>query len=356
MNRAWKPSKLNEALGRFCDYPGKRPERGRKSSFALIKERLKGFPSVRCAKNITEAERDTFERYGEHVIGTMIAGGFVPDWDDLKAVYKTEETRQHVRDWLTERADSREIREEWKSLRHLILELLVIGLIGFEIVLSVIGLRAGYQQGKVLDKQTSALTHMDTSTAATVDSLQKLVAAQDASLKILQEEQAQRAKKPRLVLYVGSMPIDKTTLQLAPRTGLVQDTASFDLLVKNVGDAPVSTFRLHVLTPEGVGLDADQLIIVPQIGPPAHLNTQVLTLQLPLLPAGEMYRLHIAIYALKGDPAFRIKFTVDAIELQAEQPSARSRSFHQSPESGKAPLPPVRFSRNITRRTPRFAK
>ena len=211
-------------------------------------------------------------------------------------------------------------RNEELAQRDFKMEVGVMVLIGFEIVLSVVGLWMGYQQGKVLDKQTSALTHMDTSTAATADSLQKLVAAQDASLKILQEEQAQRAKKPRLALYVGSMPIDKTTLQLARRTGLAQDTASFDLLVKNIGDAPVSTSRLHVLTPEGVGLDAEQLIIVPQIGPPAHPNTQVLTLQLPLLPAGETYRLHIGIYAPKGHPAFKITFTVDAMELQAVAP------------------------------------
>jgi hypothetical protein len=204
------------------------------------------------------------------------------------------------------------------------LEKWVIILISVEILLSLIfgflGLWEGWKQGKALDRQVSVLSHMDTSTAATSDSLQKLVAAQDASLKILQEEQAQRAKKPRLALYDGNIPIDKSTLQLASRTGLAQDTASFDLLVKNIGDAPVSMSRLHVLTPQGVGVAAEQLITVPEFGPPAHPNTQVLTLQLPLLPAGETYRLNFAVYAPKGHPAFKITFTVDAMELQAVAP------------------------------------
>jgi len=68
----------------------------------------------------------------------MIAGGFVPDWADLKAIYQTEETRQHARDWLSERADYRDAWDSWKSARDLILEIAVILLILAEIVLSAI--------------------------------------------------------------------------------------------------------------------------------------------------------------------------------------------------------------------------
>jgi hypothetical protein len=201
------------------------------------------------------------------------------------------------------------------------LEKWVIRLISVEIFLSLIfgflGLWEGWKQGKALDHQVVVLSHMDASTAATSDALQKLVAAQDASLGILQAEQVEHAKKPRLALHVGTIPLDKVTIRLASRPGLGQDTASFDLLVKNVGDAPVSTSRLHVITPEGVGIDAERLLIVPEFGPSVRPNTQVLTLQLPILPAGETYRLRIAVYAPKGHTAFKIPFTVDALELGA---------------------------------------
>ena len=42
----------------------------------------------------------------------------------------------------------------------------MIALIGIEILLSLIGLWAGYKRGKVLDQQTIALIHMDASTSA----------------------------------------------------------------------------------------------------------------------------------------------------------------------------------------------
>jgi hypothetical protein len=61
------------------------------------------------------------------------------------------------------------------------MEVAVILLIGVEIILSVIGLWAGYQQGKVLDKQTTALTHMDSSTTATATLLKTLTDQQRAS-------------------------------------------------------------------------------------------------------------------------------------------------------------------------------
>ncbi len=69
------------------------------------------------------------------------------------------------------------------------------------------------------------------------------------------------------------------------RIGSTQTFASFDLSLKNEGDAPVSTFRI--------------------------------TLQLPPLPAGQTIRLHVEIGPPSGHAPFKIPFTVDAIELQA---------------------------------------
>jgi hypothetical protein len=76
---------------------------------------------------------------------------------------------------------------------------------------------------------------MDASTAATADSLQKLIAAQDASLKILQKEEAERDKKPKFALYRENNPIDNSPLRLALRGG-EEPLARFDLTLKNEGD------------------------------------------------------------------------------------------------------------------------
>lgn len=67
------------------------------------------------------------------------------------------------------------------------MEVGVMALIGIEILLSLIGLWVGYQQGKILEKQTTALIHMDTSTAATaktLTSLQSAVESMNATLQM----------------------------------------------------------------------------------------------------------------------------------------------------------------------------
>jgi hypothetical protein len=226
----------------------------------------------------------------------------------LKALTWRQSERTAERD----RARNEEIAERDHKL-----EVWVLRLIGIEILLSVIGLWAGYQQGKVMDKQTAALTHMDASTTDTAALLKTLTDAQAKSLGILQEEQIERGKKPRLVLYVGSLQLGKTTLHTTARSGLAQTTASLDLILKNEGDAPVSTFRLQALVPRGVGLDTDQLITVPESEPTADANTYKVTLQLAPLSARETRRLHIDVYVPKGRSPFKISFTVDALELQA---------------------------------------
>ena len=77
-------------------------------------------------------------------------------------------------------------RNEELAQRDFKMEVGVMVLIGFEIVLSVVGLWMGYQQGKVLDKQTSALTHMDTSTAATASAMTSLQHATESMNTTLQ--------------------------------------------------------------------------------------------------------------------------------------------------------------------------
>jgi len=75
------------------------------SWFKSFTKRLKRIFFVRKTRDLSENERDTCERYGEQVIATMLAGGFRPDFDDLRSIYRDQRSRQHARDWLTERAD-----------------------------------------------------------------------------------------------------------------------------------------------------------------------------------------------------------------------------------------------------------
>jgi hypothetical protein len=198
-------------------------------------------------------------------------------------------------------------REHRRFLIELAVEVAVIVLIGIEIGLSIYfgvrGIREGQQQVEAMQAAT--------------DSLKTLAQDQAASLRILQEEQVEHAKKPKLALYVGNTLLDKAAVHLAARTGQVQAMASLDLLLKNEGDAPVSTFRVHALVPVGVVLQTDQLITVPESDPPANAKTFRVTLQLAPLPARQTVRIHLLIAVPNGHAPFKIPFTVDALELRA---------------------------------------
>jgi hypothetical protein len=200
------------------------------------------------------------------------------------------------------------------------LERLVVWLIGAEIVLSiifgVIGISEGLQQGKIL-------AHMDTSSAATATALTTLVDDQAKSLSILQQEQAQRAKKPRLALYVGNIPLDRASVRLKPRGGSAGTVAEVTLLLKNEGDADIGMFRIHALVPTGVVLESNWIASVPEFEPQPSPRTIRLTLQLLPLPAGETVRIQTAILVsgVSGvNPSFKIPFAFDTLELQAVAP------------------------------------
>jgi hypothetical protein len=139
---------------------------------------------------ISEADRDIFERYGESVVASILASN--PSTTEIHAYIAGQDyepssqgRRAAARDWLTECRDAHERREQ----RLESIEIGVVALITIEIVLSLLfgflGLWEGWKQGKALDRQLSVLSHVDSSAAATSNSLQKLVAAQDASLQVL---------------------------------------------------------------------------------------------------------------------------------------------------------------------------
>lgn len=202
----------------------------------------------------------------------------------------------------------------------------VIALISVEIVLSLIfgflGLWEGWKQGKALDRQVAVLSHMDTSTATTSDSLQKLVAAQDASLKILQQEQADASKKPRFALYVGNTPVYKARVHLTARAGSAQDMASIDLILKNEGDAPANASQIHVLVPEGPSyyFELSPIPQVPEYEEPSKPGTRTMSYAVPLMPVGKTLRIHANMGAPKGHGSFSAAFTITTPQLQAVTP------------------------------------
>lgn len=83
--------------------------------------------------DIPKDDRDVFERYGEAVIGTLLTGGFNPITQELRGIYGDYAKHVPMRDWLTERSDSHERREqrletaEWFILVFVFLGVIVEG-------------------------------------------------------------------------------------------------------------------------------------------------------------------------------------------------------------------------------------
>ncbi len=121
--------------------------------------------------NVSASVIETCDRYGEQVIGIMLAGGFNPSTSDLQAINASPISRQDARDWLTERNSRQEYRERWIPLRDFILEIAVVALIGWEIVL---GIRQEKHQGANFDQQQKVLTSMQKSSEGTAKTLTAL--------------------------------------------------------------------------------------------------------------------------------------------------------------------------------------
>ena len=70
--------------------------------------------------NIPKHERDTFERYGESIIGAILVGGLTPRAPDLQAVYQNEEIISHARiGSLNGATRVNDMKIDWKRLNGL---------------------------------------------------------------------------------------------------------------------------------------------------------------------------------------------------------------------------------------------
>lgn len=225
-----------------------------------------------------------------------------------QACYAELNRRQAVR-----RADSERKHNEKIEKRDFWMEVGVMVLIGFEIILSVIGLWMGHQQGKVLDKQTTALTHMDTSTAATATLLDNLARDQAASRKILEKQEADRLaqqnKKPLLALLVNGFPLAKAHAPIKP-INEQGGSATYHLELWNKGDADANLLTFRVLLPKDIFLNANQPGFFPEPHQP-DTSTQsfVYSAQLSIQPARyAAWDIYVAVP--KGHSAFQLTFQV----------------------------------------------
>jgi hypothetical protein len=138
--------------------------------------------------NIPEAERDICERYGENAIAQTLASGHNPRSKDLQVIYQTDETVQHARDWLTERSDYHERKEQWRAIQEfvvIVLEILVIALISWEIHISI---REEREEVQAFGKEQEIWRNLEASSRATASTLTALQQTTEQLNNAMQEQ------------------------------------------------------------------------------------------------------------------------------------------------------------------------
>jgi len=210
-------------------------------------------------------------------------------------------------------------RNEKIAKRDFWMEGAVIALIGLEIFLSVIfgivGIREASQQAFVLKHMESSAADTASAMQAARDSLKSLADAQATSLRILQGEQAERAKKPRLALYVGHVPLAQAHVTFKPREET--DTwATFDLVLKNVGEATASRVTWRVLVPPDISVTSS-----PEPTPANDLPDRpvhALLYPLDFMSSGNYTEVSITFSFPKGHQPFHAAFNWSSPEMAGE--------------------------------------
>ncbi len=233
--------------------------------------------------------------------------------DDAVRLRLFLEAHSYLSEILRRRAEKEAAHDRTREHRRFVTELLVIGgLIVVEIGLSILGLSEGREQAAILKQ-------MNKNTKDTAAQIQRAADATTASLEILRQERAERAKKPSPALYVRNIPIDKATVRPTVPNGPTQSIARLDLLLKNEGDAPLSTSEIHALVPEGINIALSPVPPVPEYEEPSP-GTRTISYAVPLTPVGKSRRIDCQIFVPKGHAPFKVAFTITAPQLQAVTP------------------------------------
>jgi hypothetical protein len=233
--------------------------------------------------------------------------------------------------------------ESWISWRDLILEIVVIILIGLELYF---GITEGNKQAMILnqvnsstaatadtmkvlqkaqqallDEQTKSLTSLTQMNEKLQTSVQKtgdMAAAMQEQLKILQEEQssrlAEQAKKPKMELDAGVIPLN-TLIAVSPKPREESETkVMFDLSLRNIGDAAARNGLLRVIVnAKDVRLECSSPYQFLYEEPEA--TTHVMIVPFQLMRTNSNIAMSITANFPKGQQPFSILFNVDADEI-----------------------------------------
>jgi hypothetical protein len=165
---------------------------------------------------------------------------------------------------------------------------------------------------------------MNTSTANTAEALQRatssldnLARAQAESLHIFQKEEADRGKKPRLALYIGHVALAQSHGPLRPREE-TDTSVTFDIVVRNVGEANADKVTWRALVPPDVSLTS---------APPATLANDLpdrpvhsFLYFLDVFPSKGYVEATVTFIFPKGHPPFQVSFNASSAEMIGETP------------------------------------
>ena len=242
-------------------------------------------------------------------------------------------------------------RDEEVANRDFRLEIWVIVLIGIEIILSGVGIwlgiREGNQQAQVLSNiekstsdsagamsaaktsleilagsQTQSLGHlkqMDDSLQFSQKTTGAMASAARKQLQILQGEQASRAsqlaKKPKLALYVGELPVNRLNAPFNPRSETIT-SKSFDFRLANEGDAIATRPLLRVII-SNKDVSVQSTTQVQRPVEPADSSNHVFLLPLDNIRPKVSVPMTLTFTYPAGTKTFQVDFNVDADEIDA---------------------------------------
>lgn len=242
-------------------------------------------------------------------------------------------------------------RDERNAKRDLWLEIAVIVLIGIEIILSIVAIREGNQQSRVLSNiekstkdsadamsaartsleilstsQTKSLDHlrqMDNSLQSSQKATGAMASATRKQLEILQDEQtnrvAQLAKKPKLELEAGVLPLN-TFFDVPLKAREFTDTKiTYDLVLTNLGDATATKCVLRVVVmAKDVSLIVTPFAQRPYEEPDSPIHTYLISIEY-LRPKVRL-PMSLTFNYQSGQPPFSVMFNIDTDELGTAVP------------------------------------
>jgi hypothetical protein len=234
---------------------------------------------------------------------------------------------------IRKRANQAAQRDKDRENRHFWIEIIVVALlIGAELWVSIHYGRLGIREGK---EQAAILQDVKKSTADSAEAIQQataslktLVAQQAESLRISQNEQAERAKKPRLELYIGKVPLTPANGPFKPRVE-TDTSATFDIVLRNAGEATANKVIWRALVPPDVVLNSTPNPTFPNDVPDRPVRA-LLYFQ-DLIPPKGYVETTITFLFPKGRAPFVVKFNASSPEITGETPLGLLPIFPRKP-------------------------